>query len=49
MTSLELLATTKARDSYYNRIQWTGEEYLLEEIIEILKRENGICYVTTDA
>lgn len=26
--------TAKALDSIYNRMQWAGEEYLLEEIIE---------------
>ena len=30
-------ATAKALDSTYNRMQWAGEEYLLEEIIEILR------------
>ena len=27
-------ATAKALDSTYNRIQWAGEEYLLEEVID---------------
>ena len=27
-------ATAKALDSSYNRMQWTGEEYLLEEVID---------------
>ena len=27
-------ATAKALDSSYNRMQWVGEEYLLEEIID---------------
>ena len=27
-------ATAKALDSTYNRMQWAGEEYLLEEIID---------------
>ena len=27
-------ATAKALDSTYNRMQWAGEEYLLEEVIE---------------
>lgn len=27
-------ATAKALDSTYNRMQWTGEEYLLEEVID---------------
>ena len=27
-------ATAKALDSTYNRIQWAGEEYFLEEVIE---------------
>ena len=27
--------TAKALDSNYNRMQWAGEEYLLEEIIEV--------------
>lgn len=26
--------TAKALDSAYNRMQWTGEEYLLEDVIE---------------
>jgi hypothetical protein len=26
-------ATAKALDSRYNRMQWAGEEYLLEEVI----------------
>ena len=26
--------TAKALDSTYNRMQWAGEEYLLEEVIE---------------
>ena len=26
--------TAKALDSTYNRIQWAGEEYLLEEVID---------------
>ena len=28
------LTTAKALDSKYNRMQWVGEEYLLEEVIE---------------
>jgi len=28
------LATAKALDSTYNRMQWAGEEYLLEEVID---------------
>ena len=27
-------ATAKALDSAYNRMQWAGEEYLLEEVID---------------
>ena len=27
-------ATAKALDSTYNRMQWAGEEYLLEEVID---------------
>lgn len=27
-------ATAKALDSTYNRMQWSGEEYLLEEVID---------------
>ena len=27
-------ATAKALDSTYNRMQWVGEEYLLEEVID---------------
>ena len=27
-------ATAKALDSSYNRMQWAGEEYLLEEVID---------------
>ena len=27
-------ATAKAMDSTYNRMQWAGEEYLLEEVID---------------
>ena len=27
-------ATVKALDSTYNRMQWAGEEYLLEEVID---------------
>ena len=27
-------ATAKALDSIYNRMQWAGEEYLLEEVID---------------
>lgn len=27
-------ATAKALDSFYNRMQWAGEEYLLEEVID---------------
>ena len=27
-------ATVKALDSTYNRMQWVGEEYLLEEVID---------------
>lgn len=27
-------ATAKALDSKYNRMQWAGEEYLLEEVID---------------
>ena len=27
-------ATVKALDSTYNRMQWSGEEYLLEEVID---------------
>ena len=26
--------TAKALDSTYNRMQWAGEEYLLEEVVE---------------
>lgn len=29
--------TAKALDSTYNRMQWAGEEYLLEEVIESLE------------
>ena len=32
--------TAKALDSIYNRMQWAREEYLLEEVIEILKGIN---------
>ena len=27
-------ATAKALDSTYNRMQWAGEEYLMEEVID---------------
>ncbi len=35
--------TAKAMDSTYNRMQWAGEEYLLEEVISgvMEKLENG--------
>lgn len=29
--------TAKALDSTYNRMQWAGEEYLLEEVIDEAK------------
>ena len=32
--------TAKALDSRYNRMQWAGEEYLLEEIVEEAGEEN---------
>lgn len=32
--------TGKALDSTYNRMQWAGEEYLLEEVIERLIKVN---------
>ena len=39
-------ATAKALDSRYNRMQWAGEEYLLEEVIdeagEALRRDEEI-------
>ena len=31
-------ATAKALDSTYNRMQWAGEEYLLEEVIDEARR-----------
>ena len=34
-------ATAKALDSIYNRMQWAGEEYLLEEVIEAAKNANA--------
>lgn len=33
--------TAKCWDSKYNRMQWMGEEYLLEEILE--KCNRSIC------
>lgn len=29
-------ATAKALDSKYNRMQWAGEEYLLEEVVSVV-------------
>ena len=40
MEPIELPTTAKALDSTYNRMQWAGEEYLLEEVIEILKENS---------
>ncbi|MGN1166642.1 MAG: hypothetical protein ACI4S2_09500 [Lachnospiraceae bacterium] len=31
---IQKLATANALDSTYNRMQWAGEEYLLEEVID---------------
>ena len=39
--------TAKALDSTYNRMQWAGEEYLLEEVMEAVEdklSENGEVY-----
>lgn len=34
--------TARALDSDYNRLQWAGEEYLLEEVLDAdVKREKG--------
>ena len=44
--------TAKALDSKYNRMQWAGEEYLLEEIykqapVKVMKQNYGRLYTMT--
>ena len=36
--------TAKALDSEYNRMQWAGEEYLLDEVIGNSKTESLVGY-----